>query len=255
MHTAYNFFDVPGQIRKVHKEENFRITKRDLDILEFILEMKFSTIEDIHSKFFKFTQQGSQSSCLPWARERIANLVKSDFLKPIRDVCRKTLYIVTQKGYLFLRNSRTDISFSRPLLSVDGRTYDHDQRVIHLRSAMETQGLATNWISERQLSEIDEVKKYLPTEFRPDAIYIDSNGKKVAFELEITRKSKERYQQKIKRYIQVMTENKDALPVFESVHYVCEKQKVLELIQSEVALYLPLFRFSLESEIIQEGVR
>lgn len=251
MQTSYTFFDVPYSIEKVTKIESFRITSRDLDILEFILEMKFSTIEDIHSKFFKFTKSGEQSSSLRWARERIANLVKSNFLSVVKDVCHRTLYIVTSKGYLYLRNSRIDKVYSRPLQSVDGRTYDHDQRVIQIRSVLENSGLVKEWISERQLSEIDEVKKYLSAEFRPDAIYITPEGKKVAFELEIARKTKERYQTKVKRYIQVMSEPHLAASLFDSVHYVCEKAKILDLIKSEVALYQPLFKFSLESEFIK----
>lgn len=253
MQTSYTFFDMPFVAEKVTKIESFRVTPRDLDILEFILEMKFSTIEDIHSKFFKLTKAGEQSSCLRWARERIANLVKSNFLATVKDVCHKTLYIVTSKGYLYLRNSRPLRTYPRALQSVDGRFFDHDQRVAQSRIALENSGMVAEWISERQLSEIDEVKKYLGADFRPDAIYTTTEGKKVAFELEIARKSKERYQTKIKRYIQVMNEPKLAASLFESVHFVCEKEKILNLIKSEVALYQPLFRFSLESEILQKG--
>ena len=81
--------------------------------------------------------------------------------------------------------------------------------------------------------------------------YITPEGEKVAFELEIARKSKERYQTKIKRYIQVMSEPQVASSLFDSIHYVCEKEKILDLIKSEVALYRPLFKFSLESELIK----
>jgi hypothetical protein len=118
MQTVYNLFDMPFQSEKVHKKESFRITSRDMDMLEFILEMKFSTIEDIHSKFFRFTKLGEQSSCLRWARERVSNLVRSDFLKVVKDVCHRTLYVVTTKGYLYLRNSRPETQYSKPLQSV-----------------------------------------------------------------------------------------------------------------------------------------
>ena len=247
MQTVYNFLDMPFQSEKVYKKESFRITSRDMDILEFILDMKFSTIEDIHSKFFKLTKFGERSSCLRWARERVANLVKSDFLKPVKDVCHKTLYIVTSNGYFYLRNSRPECTSARPLQSVDGRTYEHDQKVIQIRTALETSGEIKKWISERQLSEIEEFRQILPTEFRPDAIYETSRGQKVAFELEIARKSKERYQQKIKKYIHLITENAQQ-PVFDQVHFVCEKETVLTLIQGYTELFQPLFKFNLISE-------
>lgn len=253
MQTSYTFFDMPFYSGKVTKTESYRMTSRDMDILEFILEMKFSTIEDIHSKFFKFTKAGDKSSCLRWARERVANLVKSDFLKAVKDVCHRTLYIVTTKGYMYLKNSRIDAIHSRVLQSVDGRTYDHDQKVIQIRQALEDSGVVNKWISERQLSEIEEYRIFLPTEFRPDAIYITKDGRKVAFELEIARKSKDRYQQKIKRYIQLMLENGNQ-PIFDVVHFVCEKETVMNLIKDHAELFQPYFKFDLMTDVLkQEG--
>ena len=251
MQTAYTFFDAQISEQKLIQKENFRLTARDLDIIEFVLEMKFSTIEDIHSKFFKYTKQGEKSLCLRWARERVANLVKANFLKVVKDVCHRTLYIATNKGYLFLKNSRFGRLFSRPLADIDGRTYDHDQKVIQIRTTLEETGKVASWISERQLSEFDEYRKFLPTEFRPDAIYTNAEGKKVAFELEIARKSKDRYQQKIKRYIQLMLENGEQ-PIFELVHFVCEKETVLELIKDQTELFQSCFQFNLLSEIIEQ---
>lgn len=249
MQTSYTFFDMPFVIEKVTKSESYRMTSRDMDILEFILEMKFSTIEDIHSKFFRLTKTGDKSSCLRWARERVANLVKSDFLKAIKDVCHRTLYIVTSKGYLYLRNSRIENIYSRAIQQVDGRTYDHDQKVIQIRLALEECSVVDKWISERQLSEIEEYRSFLPTEFRPDAIYF-ANGRKVAFELEIARKSKERYQQKIKRYIQLMIE-KGHQPIFDQVHFVCEKETVMNLIKDQTELFQPYFKFDLLNEVLK----
>lgn len=251
MQTSYCYFDMSVISEKLPLAKGFRFTDRELDILEFVLEMKFSTLEDIHSKFFKVTKWGSTSNSVIWARQRISKLVKSDYLQILTDVCAKHLYVLTQKGFLFLKNSRLSKSYCRPLFEVDGRFFDHDQRVAQLRIALENSGVVKEWISERQLSEFDEVKKYLSAEFRPDAIYMTPEGKKVAFELEIARKSKERYQTKIKRYIQVMSEPQVASSLFDSVHYVCEKEKILDLIKSEVALYQPLFKFSLESEFIK----
>ena len=251
MQTAYTFFNSTYEYRKVSQNEGYRLTSRDLDIVEFILEMKFATIEMIHSKFFKVTKLGLESSNLRWARQRISVLIRSAFLEAKREICHRTLYTITHKGYLFLKNSRLQKNYCRPLLEIDGRVYNHDQRVAQLRIALEKSGAVKEWISERQLSELDEVKKYLSAEFRPDAIYITAEGKKVALELEIARKSKERYQTKIKRYILVMSEPDSALSLFDSVHYVCEKEKILDLIKSEVALYQPLFKFSLESEILK----
>ena len=98
-------------------------------------------------------------------------------------MCAKPLYVLTQKGFLFLKNSRLSKRFCRPLLEVDARFFVHDQRVAQARIALENSGVVKSWISERQLSEFDEFKKYLSAEFRPDGIYESFDGKKVAFEL------------------------------------------------------------------------
>lgn len=248
MQTAYSYINLTNETEKETSQEKFRITSRDMDIIEFILEMKFSTVEDIHSKFFKVTKSGETSNCLRWTRERISNLTKANFLKSVKDICHRTLYITTPKGYLYLKNSRNFKNYSRPIQSIDIRTYEHDQKVILIRQVFEDLGLVKEWVSEKQLSEIDEVKKYLPTEFRPDAIYINAEGKKVAFELEIARKTKERYQQKVNRYIQVMTTTDEKVRLFDEVHYVCEKETVRNLIQDQAVLFQPLFKINLCSD-------
>lgn len=252
MQTAYSLIDMSFPNKNLTKQESFRVTMRDMDVLEFVLEMKFSTIEDIHSKFFKFTKIGEQSSCLRWARERVANLVRAEFLKQVKDVCYKTLYVVTSKGYFYLRNSRPERAYSRPLLSVDGRTFDHDQKVIQIRTVMEESGGVTSWTSERQLSEIEEFRKHFSTEFRPDAIYVTKEGKRIAFELEIARKSKDRYQQKIKKYIQLMTEGEQP-SILDQVQFVCEKESICNLIKDYTELFQPFFKFKLLSDFLKKN--
>lgn len=252
MQTAYSFFDLPYVVQKVTPQKGYRFTDRELDVLEFVLEMKFSTLEDLHAKFFKVTKLGTVSNSLIWARQRVHKLVKSEMLQILTEVCARPLYVITQKGYLFLRNSRSQKNYCRPLLDVDGRFFDHDQRVAQIRIVLENSGVVKEWISERQLSEIEEYRKYLPTEFRPDAIYVTPEGKRVAFELEIARKTKERYQQKVKRYIHMMTAAPDAERLFEEVHYVCEKETVRNLIQDHTQLFQPLFRFSMLNEVLGE---
>lgn len=250
MQTVNEGMDQSFQTVVVRKSGPFRMTSRDMDILEFALEMKFSTIDDIHAKFFKFTRGGEQSTCLRWARERVAHLVRSGFLRAVKDVCYRTLYIVTSKGYFYLRNSRPERSYSRPLASVDGRTYDHDQKMIQLRTVLEEKGTVAQWISERQLTELDEYRSRFSTEFRPDGIYVTREGVRVAFELEIARKSKERYQQKVKRYIQMMSEP-EAQSLFSQVHFVCAKETVLRLIQDQAELFHSYFTFNLLTDVLK----
>lgn len=254
MQTAYNYCDFKMNSRKVTTAKGFRFTDRELDILEFITEMKFSTLECIHSKFFKVTKWGSQSNSLTWARQRLLKLIQSDLVQVMSDVCTTPLYVVTPKGFNYLRSSRLHHTFCKPLYEVDGRFFDHDCRVTKVRIQLENLKMTTKWISERQLSEIELFKQSLSSEFRPDAIYTDNEGRKVAFELEIARKAKVRYQTKIKRYIQVMEDPTQSKNLFERVHFVCEKKNILELLKLETALYQHYFTFSLESEIMAKEI-
>lgn len=250
MQSAVSIFSGQFETVKVSRVEKIRITHRELDILEFVLNMKFATIENIHFQFFRLPKEGGVSSSLRWARERVALLVKSEFLNPVRDVCHRTLYIVTQKGYFYLKNSRPQSNVSRPNASIDGRTYNHDQKMIDLRLSLESSGQVQKWISEKQLSELEEYRSLLPNEFRPDGLYIAENGDRVAFELEIARKSKDRYKEKIKRYVQVVTSDQSK-SLISSVHYCCEDIKVLELIKSECQIFQSYFKFSLVSNFLK----
>ena len=93
-----------NELIQVNKKQSVRITSRDLEILEFILSMKFSSIEDIHLKFFKVTRSGEESTSLRWARERVNSLKDKGFVQTLNNVCNKSLFLITKKGYQFLKN-------------------------------------------------------------------------------------------------------------------------------------------------------
>lgn len=254
MQAAYSFLDLSNGYENIIKEKSVRWTSRDLDILEFLLEMKFSSLRDIHSRFFSITRDGGKSSSLRWTRERVGILMKHGFIKIVSHICDMKLYLLTQKGYFFLKNSRTLKEYCLPLREVDRRTFEHDSLVIALRNELEYQAEVSGWISERQLSLDENIRRYLGKEFRPDGLYLSSDGIKTAFELEIARKAKDRYRQKLRRYIDVMTKESQDGKLFDQVHFVCTNKKVLNLIRSETQLYQQLFQFNLASEILERGV-
>ncbi len=245
-----NYVDSFYESIQTHKKQSIKITSRDINILNFILEMKFSTIEDIHSKFFKITRFGEESTSVRWARERIAGLIKLDLIKPLTQVCNKTLYIISKKGFSFLKNCLPNKVFCKPLLSVDIRTYIHDHTVIQIRNELEGCGLVTDWISERQLAELSSVNKHLSSEFQPDAIYTTPANHRIAFELEIALKAKSRYKEKIKRYVNLLRSSAVDLP-FSHVHFVCAKDSVLGHLKRETELYQEYFKIETLSEFYQ----
>lgn len=254
MHLNYCFFgEVVAAVRaprRLSSARGFRFVERDLDILEFTLQMKFADLELLHEKFFSVTNHGQASSSVTWARQRIQNLLKSGLLEKVDLVFRRPLLTVTQKGYFYLQNCRPLDDRPRPLLSVDGKTFEHDRLVSRVRIALEKSREATSWTSERALFESETVSKILTADYRPDGIYTDAMGRRVAFELELSRKSKERYSQKIRRYIQLMTGSEKNFRPFSAVHYLVQKPQVFEILKTETQIYHTHFKIQMLSEVI-----
>lgn len=250
MQTTFCFFDLPVSTVIETKEVSTRLTPRDLDILEFALSMKFVTLEQIHRKFFRLTKSGSISDSFRWVRERVSILLKTGFLESVKNICAKTLYIGTKKSYFYLKNTRTSIEICRPIPEVDRRTFEHDFTLTELRIHLEETKIATTWNSDRFLSDSEQYTDLFTSEYRPDAIYISPTGTRVALELEISRKSKERYKQKTRRYIQQMTQAVDEFRPFDHVHYICERTTVRDLIFDQIQLFQPLFSFNLITDYL-----
>ncbi len=252
MQTAYSFFELERKPKSIPRKEGLRITARDLEILKFVLEMKFSIIPDIQMKFFCCGQNGQSSKSLIWTKQRIQKLVAVDFLKFEHQASIKNPIVATPKGYFFLKNSLSKSELCRPLFSIDNRTFEHDLQVSKLRIQMECTEKASDWISERQLCDNSEYSNYFSNEYRPDGIYTSETGQKVAFELEIARKSKSRYQQKIRRYIDLLLNQNMKSKPFDLVHYVCDKPEVLNILESDSQLFRPFFKFELLSKFQTE---
>lgn len=253
MQTAYSFFE--GSVRKTSGTNipKIKMRTRDIEILKFLLEMKFSTLEELHRKFFRETRDGIESTSLRWARERLALLIGAGFVKTETQIFKKTLYLATQRSYLYLKNSFPEQEFCRPTGEIDKYTLDHDLTVLRLRLDLEGNNQVSTWTSEKYLIDNNQSYSGFTSDFRPDGIYLSTDQKRIALELELSRKGKKRYQEKIKRYTQMLL-SPHADKVFESVHYICRDSSTLEIIRSETTLFQPLFKFSLLSELSTSGM-
>jgi hypothetical protein len=70
--------------RKSDKKADFRkvkLTRRDLEILKFILEMKFASLAEIHWRFFRNLANGSESRSKIWSDQRLRQLCQAGFLE------------------------------------------------------------------------------------------------------------------------------------------------------------------------------
>lgn len=74
----------------------------------------------------------------------------------------------------------------------------------------------------------------------------------MAFELEIARKSKSRYQEKVKKYVSVIRSSDETKRKFQSVLFVCPRNTVRDLLANETKIYGKLLRVLTMQEFIAE---
>lgn len=242
--------------RKVKPIVGIRITDRDSQVLLFLIQMKFAGLEEIHQKFFSKLQTGDESKSLKYAYERIAMLKQLGFVTATKHPRKWTNIILpTWKAYYFVRDSHLVEELPKPTGSYDLNTFDHDETVMKLRLEFESKNKITSWISDRTLRCFKESAGGLTGNYVPDGIYTNPDGEKVAFELEISVKGKDKYKDKIRKYVYLLTslnlprfemENKPfpktqpSVP-FSKVHFVYAKELVRKHLENETRLYPELF--------------
>jgi len=187
----------------------FRLTPREIELLEFVLDQKFAGTDALYIRFY----QGEGSKSPRYAIERLQLLSKYGFLRPKRVYTEpRTYYLATDLAQHTIQSLRPDRTVSEPPTEIDFRTFEHDKRVTLCRAVREKRGEVKNWLSERRLKqEWTAANGYrLSREYMPDAIYTNRAGGRVAFELELSPKTRERYAKKVSRFLEVMRDKQGA---------------------------------------------
>jgi hypothetical protein len=185
--------------------EGKRLTGRDFEVLEFINDMRFAGLDTIHPLFFGRKKRSGEKSRSSWyARERVLVLRRLGMLKTVRVYTEgQSYYVATDLGVRALQGYRVSRIHPKALGGIDIRSFEHDKRIVLCRAALELGGRSLNWRGERLLKAqaMYEDNQNIGRPYQPDAIYTSSSGAEVAFELEHSFKSKERYQEKFERYV------------------------------------------------------
>lgn len=220
------------------------LTKRDVEILKFILDMKFVCVPQVHQMFFKNKIGGGESKSHWYARERLRELVKCNFLKVVRyRMDGKNYYLGTRKCYEYLNENYADVNVAMPVSDIDIRTFEHDAKVCNARIFLETTSVVHGWKSERFLKKKAFYENgKLARVIAPDGIYTDDSGRQVAFEYEISKKSEGRYREKIEKYVRIMRsgDSKNAIH-FSHCRFVCENEGVYGALVALTKIYGGLF--------------
>ncbi|WP_415063741.1 hypothetical protein [Bdellovibrio sp.] len=109
---------------------------------------------------------------------------------------------------------QSSLTPSKYIEQIDVRTFDHDIQVMKSRLALED--------SEKVYSEYFQFKG--SRDSAPDGVNKSLNGKIIAFEYEIAQKSKQRYRDKVRRYVDCIRRREPTDgPKYDHVRIVCEK--------------------------------
>ena len=242
MQTEFKIENIKNTNQKQNLKYNLILTERDLEIIKFICEMKFSSIDEIYFKFFKTLKNGSESKSKWWARERLTDLVKSNYLTKLYSFSgRKAYYLGSVKGYLKTLKCCPSDFLVKPLMKIDHATFEHDKLVLQIRLQYEASQKITRWVSDRKLQSIQGIHSILGEGNTPDGIYTTAENEKIAFELELSVKAKARYEQKIRKYISIIRDHKDNIEAFKKVHFIVASDVAYKYLVQYSKLYKDFF--------------
>ncbi len=219
------------------------IEKRNQDIIKYILEMKYMRKDQIKTKFFSFAVEKSETFTT-------SAVIKLKDLKYIHENS-KGLLMVTGEGEKYL----SKIAEGKLLPSVVKRVFEpevnHDLKLIDLRIRIEELGMVERWYSENMLKTLP----FMMREFKdmPDALMIKKDGRGVFLELEISRKTNQRYMDRIEEYKRVLQASAIKDQKIEGVMFLCTDEKVKEILDSATIDFKQLFSVRMLSQYIKEN--
>jgi len=187
--TWWNWFGIgvgnvqQGSCKRRIKEVAFvAINVRDLILLQFGLEQKFLTLDQIAKMFFPENRE-----VFNWPMKCVRKLVKEGLLSVEKPgFCKPALYRVTRKGAALLRR-HGQVTGLGAIEKIDTRSWEHDLWVTDVRIVFSRRLGLQQWKSERVLKQ-ENIKKKVP-----DGI-VSFKDKDLIIEVERTLKKKEYYE-------------------------------------------------------------
>lgn len=238
------------QISSLKKKQNdYRVvlSHRDLEVLEFIIDMKFASLAEVFEKFFSHVgSDQTVTSSTEWARKRLRQLEAAGLLGADYGIgLRERVYFATQKGYYAVNSISPEKMLVKPTGSLDLRTFVHDRELLLVRLEYERKYENLVWISDRKLRQGQGPKLGFSARYVPDALVEIPGLGNVALEIEIAIKSKARYRGKIQSYVRTIRESRNRTDGLQKVIFRCLKKACFEAIKSECAIYQEMFEVEL----------
>jgi hypothetical protein len=217
---------------------SFRLTDRDLEILGFLLDQKFASLEQLY--FRHFDVRSSPSDPMPKGlhvtRQRLQILKRAGLISTERVFSEsRSLYLMTPFGFQTFQSKRPSEAYAKPMATVDFRNFEHDTKVNDCRIALERTGKVMKWISERRVRiegfESQFSFSELPETIVPDGVLVSSKGERIAFEIEASPREKRRFVQKREAYESVM---RGTNPLFHKVIWTASTQPLTTVLREVI---------------------
>lgn len=227
-------------------ERPFYLNDREYELLEFVHDMKFASIHELYRKFFYKTREGLLSKSNWYARERVQNLSRNGYLKVGRkDEKGINLYIITGKALAALRTKYQSKVFGHLQKNIDIRCFEHDKLVLKTRMYLENQNNSLKWVSDKRLKSHPTIQNLIGRDYLPDGLNVDDKNTTWAIEIEISPKARWIYQNKIRRYVDLIRSNKKTNEfdqLIDKVLYICVRPKVYDFLKSECEIFDDLIK-------------
>ena len=203
-----------------------KLTERDIGILKFINEFGFSEMPQIERRF------GLKK---PRSYQLLTRLVEEGYVKHERVFHgRHGIYRLSRKG--------AKLTHLPPLARVPLANYKHDITLMEVYLRLREQYPQALWISERELKRdkyFDGVGKF---GHLSDGLLVFKDGKRIAVEVELSLKSRNRVEQILRWYGGVFE--------IEEVWYYCPKGIMASM--SSMAVEMPHIKFNDLDEFLKE---
>ncbi len=219
------------------------LTDRDLDVLQLLVEMKFADSMQVKKFCFDKTRTGSLRESDKYIKHRLGKLLKAGYLDYfLRPNGNDYIYKASRLGCDLLKSLRPAMSDLKLNTEIKVSEFNHDWHVTQSRYFLEKSGRATSWNSERAIKARFNIFDGLAAKYIPDGLFINKLGELTAFELEISRKAKPRYEDKIQKYVSLIRSHFNEDIKFRRVLYITQTDGVHKLLTEKTKIHSDIFK-------------
>lgn len=202
---------------------------QDLDMMKFILEMRYVTPVQIQKQFFK----GETGKERDLAVKAISDLLTKGLLKLWRsnELQDDSLVMVAESG----RNAIVLENQGKLIPNITKTVFPprlkHDMLLNELRIRFEEINFITKWVSDAHMAEMGLILRTFEKD-RPDAICKKKDGKSYFLELEVAEKGAKAYRDRMGFYLEVLKKEEVKEQKITGVIFFCKNEEVQKKIKS-----------------------